>query len=48
MVFQALQSGHKRLQIEYSNRPIRDADSKKILTSSLWTTKGCYVQHWEK
>jgi hypothetical protein len=27
----ALIDSHKRLQIEYNNRPIRDANSKKII-----------------
>jgi hypothetical protein len=26
----ALKDSHKRLQIKYNNRPIRDADSKNV------------------
>jgi hypothetical protein len=31
----ALRDSHKRLQIEYNNRPIKDADSKNIIFKSI-------------
>jgi hypothetical protein len=31
----ALRDSHKRLQIEYNNRPIKDADSKKAKNRAL-------------